>query len=84
MEPAVYKIPVLYGPIHQNSFEAMQLHQAGGSLVFKNGIEFQIALKKLINEKNYRLHIGENAGQYAEKNTGATNHILQRLEKYLH
>jgi len=84
MEPAVYKIPVLYGPVHQNSFEARQLHQAGGSIVFKNDIEFQIAIKKLLTDKNYRSYIGENAGNYAEKNTGATNHILKRLDRYLH
>jgi len=83
MEPAVYQIPVLHGPVHKNSFEAIQLHRSGGSLVCKNELEFEMAIKKLLADKEYCLRIGKIAGSYAEQNTGATDRILQRLDAYL-
>ncbi len=48
MEPAVYEIPVLYGPAHKNSFEAILLHREEGSIVVNNAKELTEALNQLL------------------------------------
>jgi len=77
MEPAVYEIPVLYGPVHENSFEAKALHKQKGSVVVKNETELEATLTTFIEDKNFRLEVGRQAGQFAQKHTGSTEKILQ-------
>lgn len=80
MEPAIYGIPVLYGPVHGNSYEAVRLAEEGGSKVFTNEDEFKKILQELINNPKLREQIGEKGYTFAIKNTGATDKIIKSIK----
>lgn len=81
MEPAVYGIPVIYGPVHKNSFEASALHQEKGSIVVKDEMELTAGISKLVKDKKYRLETGKNASRFAQQHTGSTDRILQEWKE---
>lgn len=83
MEPAIYGIPVIFGPIHENSYEAIQLAKCEGGIVFENEIQAENVLEKLINEEDFRKKTGNKAREMAEKNIGATNKILKHWDSIL-
>ena len=76
MEPAIYGIPVIYGPVHTNSYEAVRLNQEGGGIIISNTDEFQYQLEKFIQDKKSRISTGKKAEEFALKNTGATAKLL--------
>jgi 3-deoxy-D-manno-octulosonic-acid transferase len=77
MEPAIYHIPVIYGPFYKNSFEAIRLNEAGGSAVIRNAEEFGSVLRRLLTNEGARRRMGDKAWEYAIKNTGATDRIIK-------
>jgi len=77
MEPAAYGIPVLYGPHHRNSFEAIELLKARGSLVVANSSEIGQVLHLLITDAQQRAAIGKRASAFAAANCGATEKLLR-------
>jgi len=78
MEPAIYGIPVLYGPVHTNSYEAIKLLESGGAIVVKNNQEIYQILAKLLADKKLAFTIGEKAQKYALSNTGATEKLITK------
>ena len=84
LEPAVYGIPVLFGPVNRNSHEAQLLKAAGGGLEVHSEAEIRTALEKIFSEEDYRRQTGEAARQLVEAHRGATartvEEILKRLE----
>ena len=75
MEPAVYGIPVLYGPHHKNSFEAVQLNQAGGGIVVTNHDEITQVLSDLIDDSQKTDEAGRKAEEYTRQHCGATDKL---------
>lgn len=80
MEPAVYGIPVIYGPVHTNSFEAIKLKEAGGSIIVENESDFKTAIGRLLADNDYCKAMGAKAGAYADENLGATDRILKKWQ----
>jgi 3-deoxy-D-manno-octulosonic-acid transferase len=76
MEPAVYGIPVLYGPVHTNSREAIKLLEAGGARMVRDQKEIYSQLELLLNDDKMAGEIGKKAREYALKNTGATEKLI--------
>ena len=83
MEPAVYGIPVLYGPVIENSSEAIRLNKIGGSYIIHSAEEFQRDLYKLISDEKVRKNVGLNAESFVYKNTGATQILIEEWSKIL-
>ncbi len=83
MEAAVYGVPVLYGPKHINSSDAIDLLNAGGSLQIINAEQLKEQLKQLINDESRRLRIGRKAAEFANKNIGATDKLFREWQPYL-
>lgn len=83
LEPAVYGIPVLYGPKHQNSQEALELARRGGSFVVTSQEECYTHLRKLLNDKKTRTKAGAESLRLVKENIGATDRFLHYLEKVL-
>ena len=77
MEPAIYGIPVLYGPRHTNSAEAIRLLQAGGSTVIHNEAQAAGTMLHLIRKKDKREQMGRLAAAFALKNCGATDALIE-------
>ena len=83
LEPAVFGIPVFYGPVHRNSFEEVELQEVGGSIVIENENEFYNAFKEVYSsQKNYK-ELCQIANIYTHQNQGATDKVLYRLKQYL-
>jgi 3-deoxy-D-manno-octulosonic-acid transferase len=83
MEPAIYGIPVLYGPVHKNSFEAIQLSRQNGGVVVHNKKDIYDTLNDLILNGDKRNGLGEKALQFASANTGATEQLLEKWKTIL-
>lgn len=77
MEPAVYGLPVLFGPVHNNSYEARRLVKKGGAIVINDADSFYMEVEKLINVETERKAIGSIALSYATKNSGGTDKIIE-------
>ena len=83
MEPAIYGIPVLYGPVHKNAFEAEQLLRHKGAISVNNKTDFSESILKLLENKTFREETGNNAADFAIKNTGATKRIMKYINESL-
>jgi len=83
MEPAIYGIPVLFGPVHSSSIDAGRLKRNGGGIEIHNQDEALEVLTKLIKSKNQREKTGDEALNYALENTGVSEQLLQQWRKYL-
>ena len=82
LEPAVYNIPVLFGPNCHNSPEAEWLVAAGGATIIHDVRELSAALKALTTDSAQREKSGTAAGKFVQERTGATALIAQRIERY--
>jgi 3-deoxy-D-manno-octulosonic-acid transferase len=83
LEPAVYGVPVLYGPKHENSQEAVELAKRGGGIVVTQPDECYMELRKLLNDKKARLRAGAEAQRLVQENVGATQRFIAYLETAL-
>lgn len=83
LEPAVYGIPVLYGPKYHNSQEAEILVDKGGAFVVNNKKEAYTKLRILFKDEVSRKTAGSVCFDYVNGNIGATSLILDEISAYL-
>ncbi len=83
MEPAIMGIPVIFGPRHHNSFEALQMKQHGGAFEITNSAEYDQIVRKLLNTESYMNEAGNSVKKYVLENVGAAQRIFNELEKSL-
>lgn len=83
LEPAVYGIPVLFGPKHHNSQEAVELARRGGATIVHDQQDCYKALRTLLNNKKAADKAGAIALGLVKENIGATQRFLGHLEKVL-
>jgi len=81
LEPAVYGIPVLFGPRYHNSPEAEDLAASGGAAVIHDQQELDAALKALSPDSAQRKTTGKAAFTFVQKRTGATAVIAESIER---
>ncbi|MEI8033321.1 MAG: glycosyltransferase N-terminal domain-containing protein [Chlorobiaceae bacterium] len=83
LEPAVYGIPVIFGPRHHNSPEAEGLAEAGGATVVHDRESLTSILRFLTTDTAGRERIGRIAGKFVTERTGATAIIAGSIEQML-
>jgi len=83
LEPAVYGVPVLYGPKHQNSQEAVELAKRGGAFIVTTPEECYLELRRLLNDKKARVRAGAESQKLVQENVGATRRFIEYLETAL-
>lgn len=83
LEPAVYGIPVIFGPKHLGSQEAEKLIKAGGAFEVKNKDELFRLIKLFLVDEQYRLKCGNAAKEFVISNIGATEKTIEILKDYL-
>lgn len=83
LEPAVYGIPVLFGPVNRNSHEAQLLKAAGGGLEVHSDADIRTALEKIFSEVDYRRQTGEASRRLVEQHRGATERTVEEILKGL-
>lgn len=79
LEPAVYGVPVLFGPKIENSQEALELVKRGGGIIVHNKKEAYKTLRKIFSDDNLRSAKGKICGDYVKENIGATEMILKEI-----
>jgi len=80
LEPAVYGIPVLFGPRHRNSPEAVDLAATGGATVVRDETTLHTALCHLFGSRQERMRAGTAAGMFVRERSGATDCITEYIE----
>ena len=83
LEPAVYGIPVVYGPKYSNSQEAIELLRRGGGFVVNDQQECYRTLRTLLDDKKANTAAGKQALMLVKENIGATERFIQHLENVL-
>ena len=82
LEPAAYGIPVLFGPINQNSHEAQLLKQTGGGIEVNGEENIKSHLEKIFSEEQYRNALGQAAKALVNDKLGATGRTVEQVLKY--
>ena len=80
MEPAVYGVPVLYGPKLKSSETARYLSETGGGFIVENGTEFTEIFDRLFSDEEFRLKAGKSAVQVILDNKGATQRTAEIIQ----
>lgn len=83
IEPAIASLPVVFGPRHDNSFEALQLLERGGGWCVHDGAEMARTLGALVDDPALRNRSGEAAGAYVTSQLGASEKCMAVLEHFL-
>lgn len=83
LEPAVFGNPVIFGPKHTNSQEAVELERRGGGFVIENERELYRILRTLLTNEAERITASNISKAFVYNNCGATERFLQYLEPYL-
>lgn len=80
LEPAVFRIPVIFGPIYHQFIEAEEIITVGGGITIDSSIDFNIILNQLISNTTQRKEIGLKGQQYILNKPNSTEIILHYFE----
>lgn len=83
LEPAVYKQPVIFGPIYDKFIEAEELSNSNGGIVIKNQSEFNSIINSLVLDPDYRNSLGGKAQNYVLNKPNSTQIIVDYLDNQL-
>jgi 3-deoxy-D-manno-octulosonic-acid transferase len=76
LEPAVYGIPVVFGPRNRNSQEARKMIMLGCGVEIQNRTIAYRVFRELLSKDQKRKEIGEISLNYVQNNIGATEKII--------
>jgi 3-deoxy-D-manno-octulosonic-acid transferase len=83
LEPAVYGVPVMIGPNHSNSNEALELIRRDAIIAVDGAAHMSDNLRRLLSDAPLREKMGKTALTFVAERRGATARILSYLEKLL-
>ena len=83
LEPAVYGIPLVFGPEIEISREAQELVKRGGGKIVNNKKEAYRALRTLSNNSSERKRMGDICMEYVNENIGASIKIISEINNLL-
>lgn len=78
-EPAVYGIPVMFGPKNDKFVEAAELQAAGAAVCISSAEDFARAMDTFVNNDKARAAAGKAAADYIASKIGATDIIVKDL-----
>jgi 3-deoxy-D-manno-octulosonic-acid transferase len=81
LEAAVYYKPVVFGSEYQKSREAVELIEEGGAFDVKNALELEDVFNDLLNKKELYKKAASAAGNYVQRNAGATKKIIEFIQE---
>jgi len=79
MEPAIARLPVIFGPKFRKSYAAIELLKAGGGFSINNGTEFYDIMKVLLNDKNRFLDASFAATKVIHDNIGSATRVVRSI-----
>lgn len=81
MEPACFGMPVIVGPRHKNSREAVMMIKEGGCFQVKDDKEFAKLWLQFMEDEIFRKQAGSNAVKFIESQTGSAERTARWLEE---
>jgi len=81
IEPAIMGMPVMFGPLHQNSLEAIELLRQDAAFSVSNVEDMTSRLRSLDN--GIRDRMGGHARAYVESKLGATDLCMATIDNYI-
>ena len=79
MEPAIAKLPVLFGPNYTKSQEAKQLVSAGGGFKINNSTDFYNEIKSLFSNKEQLAKSSLSSKSVIDKNLGSSKRVVEGI-----
>jgi len=79
MEPAIARLPVIFGPQYDNFHEAIELIDCEGGWSINNDKEFYNIVNKLINDEKLLLNASEAATDVIHNNIGAATRVVRGI-----
>jgi 3-deoxy-D-manno-octulosonic-acid transferase len=79
LEPAVYGVPVLFGPKIENSREAKTMVNMGCGIIVQNKKEAYRRFRILFTDDESRKQLGKVSASYVLENIGATDKIIEEI-----
>ena len=79
MEPALAKLPLIFGPRHKNAPEAEQLIKNRGGFLIQNSNDFFLIIVKLIKDDKKIKDASERSRDIIERNLGASKKIIKKI-----
>ncbi|MBN1350750.1 hypothetical protein JXJ21_15135 [candidate division KSB1 bacterium] len=83
IEPAVYGIPIVFGPRIEVSSEAQELVDRKGALIVNNTQDIFETLRLFFTDETERQRVGNIAQQLVSENIGATQKVVDSILSYL-
>jgi len=83
LEAAVYGKPVVFGPVIEKYFEAMELADCGGGIVIDSALEAEAVFDRLFNNPEEYRFACEAASSYVYGKKGATEIIVRYIQENL-
>ncbi len=78
IEPAVFSIPVIFGPHYHVSAEAGELVERGGGFTVKGLDQFKPLLQRFIEDEPYRKTCGKVAGELVKEKAGVADYLAHK------
>ena len=79
MEPAIARLPIIFGPKYHHAHEAEELLENEGGFCIQTGDEFQSILEKLMQDQSFFLDASFAATNVIHKNLGSSTRIIRSL-----
>ncbi len=83
LEPAVYGVPLFFGPKYYMAHEAQSLVQRGGAISVTSPEEFERSLREYLTDQNGWQYASEQTGRLVQTGAGATERIIDIVEREL-
>lgn len=80
LEPAVFGLPVIIGPVYEKFVEAKELVSLHYVFSINNTAECNAVLKKLLEDEQYRKSISDALKKFMRDHTGATKTIMNSID----
>ena len=82
LEPAAMGIPVIFGPRHDNSHEALSMVEQGVAFTVQAPEAFASVLKDLLNDRERCQTLGTQARGFVEAQAGASEQAMRRIASW--
>lgn len=81
MEPAVFGIPIFFGPSYHKFHEAIQLIECGAAKSFQKQRLLAESMIALLSNSNEAISMGQAAAKYVVDNSGASQFIINHINE---
>ena len=83
IEPAIEGMPVVFGPLYDNSYEALRMTEADAAFCVRNAQDVRVQLERLLYDDEVRAKAGDAARRYVDSQLGATEKSMAVIAEYL-